>query len=245
MPIADMYAGMHGVSAICAALLGRVKSQRGQHIDIALYDCMISLHDFAAQSYLLSGGKEIPVQTGHDLPQSTVYGSFPARDGYLVIAAQADDAWQRFAKLIGGQAYAADTRFQRQAGRNAHRVEILAKAREWTLAQASVKACCAALDAAGVPAAPVARIDEVLADPQTLARGMVVEQDHPLLGKIKLPNLPFRFSDCDTSPRGPAPLLGQHNREIAGELGYPEAEIDAMVSDGVLYAEPCVSRLTP
>jgi crotonobetainyl-CoA:carnitine CoA-transferase CaiB-like acyl-CoA transferase len=236
MPIADMYAGLHGVAAICAALLGRVKSGRGQHIDIALYDCMISMHDFAAQSYLLAG--EIPVPTGHDLPQSTVYGSFPARDGFLVIAAQADDAWMRFARLIGGDAYAADTRFHSSAGRNAHRVEILATVRAWTMAQASVKACCAALDAAGVPAAPVARIDEVLADPQTAARGMVVEQDHPTLGKIKLPNLPFRFSDCDTAPRGPAPLLGQHNREIAAELGFSANDIDAMQRDGVLYSPP-------
>jgi crotonobetainyl-CoA:carnitine CoA-transferase CaiB-like acyl-CoA transferase len=235
MPIADMYAGMHGVSAICAALLGRVKSGRGQHIDIALYDCMISMHDFAAQSYLLAG--EVPVQTGHDLPQSTVYGSFPAQDGYLVIAAQADDAWRRFAQLIGDEAYAADARFHTSAGRNAHRVEILAKVRAWTMAQAGVKACCAALDAAGVPAAPVARIDEVLADPQTLARGMVVEQDHPTLGRIRLPNLPFRFSEGDTSPRRAAPLLGQHNREIAAELGFSATEIESMARDGVLYSE--------
>jgi crotonobetainyl-CoA:carnitine CoA-transferase CaiB-like acyl-CoA transferase len=243
MPIADMYAGMHGVSAICAALLGRVKSRRGQHIDIALYDCMISMHDFAAQSYLMSGGKELPVQTGHDLPQSTVYGSFSARDGYLVIAAQVDENWKRFAALIGGPAYAADTRFHNQAGRNAHREEILAKVRAWTMAQAGVKACCDALDAAGVPCAPVASIDQVLADPQTLARGMVVEQDHPLLGKIRLPNLPFRFSDCDTSPRGPAPLLGQHNRQIAASLGYDEGTIAVMESEGVLYAEPDVKTL--
>ncbi len=243
MPIADMYAGMHGVAAVCAALFGRVASGRGQHIDIALYDCMISMHDFAAQVYTMSGEKELPVQTGHDLPQSTVYGVFPARDGYLVIAAQADDSWKRFAKLIGGEAYAADARFHDSAGRNAHRVEILAKVRAWTSAQASVKACCAALDAAGVPAAKVQTIDEVLTDPQTLARGMVVEQEHPLLGKIKLPNLPFRFSDCDTSPRSVAPLLGQHNREIAAGLGYSAAEIDAMAKDGVLYAEADVARL--
>ena len=243
MPIADMYAGMHGVSAICAALLGRVKSGRGQHIDIALYDCMISMHDFAAQVYTMSGGKELPVQTGHDLPQSTVYGVFAAKDGYLVIAAQVDDAWKRFAQLIGGPAYAADARFHTAAGRNAHRVEILAKVREWTLAQDSVRACCAALDAAGVPAAPVQTIDQVLADPQTLARGMVVEQQHPLLGTIRLPNLPFRFSDCDTSPRSVAPLLGQHNREIATELGYEPADIDVLVSDRVLYAEADVARL--
>ncbi len=241
MPIADMYAGMHGVSAICAALFGRVASGRGQHIDIALVDCMVSMHDFAAQSYLLSG--ELPQPTGHDLPQSTVYGVFPARDGHLVIAAQVDENWKRFAALIGGPAYVADARFHDQAGRNAHRVAILAKVREWTLAQASVAACCAALDAAGVPAAKVQTIDEVLTDPQTLARGMVVEQEHPLLGKIKLPNLPFRLSECDTSPSGPAPLLGQHNRSIVAKLGYSNEQIEAMVADGVLYAEPAVATL--
>ena len=66
---------------------------------------------------------------------------------------------------------------------------------------------------------------------------MIIEQDHPVLGRVRLPNLPFRFSDCDTSPRSSAPLLGQHNREIAERLGYGEAEVDAMVRDGVLYAE--------
>jgi crotonobetainyl-CoA:carnitine CoA-transferase CaiB-like acyl-CoA transferase len=236
MPIADMYAGMYGVSAICAALLGRVTRGRGQHIDIALYDCMVSMHDFAAQSYLMSGGKELPVQTGHDLPQSTVYGTFTAQDGYLVIAAQMTDTWKALAKLIDGDTYAADATLHSQEGRNAHRPSILAKVRAWTTAR-TVAACCAALDAAGVPAAPVQTIDQVLTDPQTLARGMVVVQDHPTLGKIKLPNLPFHFSECDTSPSGPAPLLGQHNREIAASVGYSAAEIDVFVKDRVLYAE--------
>ena len=72
---------------------------------------------------------------------------------------------------------------------------------------------------------------------------MIVEQDHPVLGRIRMPNLPFRFSDCDTSPKSVAPLLGQHNREIAAKLGYPAAEIDAMVRDGVLYAEEAVAHL--
>ena len=152
MPIADMYAGMYGVSAICAALLGRATSGRGQHIDIALYDCMVSMHDFAAQSYLMGGGKELPVQTGHDLPQSTVYGTFTAQDGYLVIAAQMTDAWKALAKLIGGDAYAADATLHCQDGRNAHREAILARVRAWTTAR-TVSACCALLDAAGVPVA--------------------------------------------------------------------------------------------
>lgn len=234
MPIADMYAGMHGVAAVCAALLGRVKSGRGQHIDIALYDCMVSMHDFAAQSYLLSG--ELPVQTGHDLPQSTVYGTFAARGGYLVIAAQMADTWKALALLIGGEAYAADASLYTQDGRNARREEILAKVRAWTMAQDSVAHCCAQLDAAGVPAAPVQTIDQVLSDPQTLARGMVVEQNHPTAGKIKLPNLPFNFSACDTSPSGPAPTLGQHNAQIAQSLGYSAAQVAQLQADGVLYA---------
>jgi crotonobetainyl-CoA:carnitine CoA-transferase CaiB-like acyl-CoA transferase len=243
IPIADMYAGIHGVAAICAALHGRHASGRGQHIDMALYDCMVSIHDYAVQCYTLSGGKEVPVQTGHDLPNSTVYGVFAARDGYLVIAAQVDDAWRRLARLIGGEALAADTRFHGPAGRNEHREKILAKVRAWTMAQPSVKACIAALDAAEIPSSPVQSIGEVLADPQIAARGMVVEQDHPVLGRVRMPNLPFRFSDSDTSPTCPAPLMGQHNRAIATRLGYSTAEIEAMVRDGVLHAEDAVATL--
>jgi len=75
------------------------------------------------------------------------------------------------------------------------------------------------------------------------ARNMIVEQEHPVLGKVRLANVPFKFSDCDATPRTAAPLLGQHNREIARELGFPPAEIDAMVKDEVLYAEDAVDRL--
>ncbi len=212
--LADMYTGIHGVAAVCAALLGRCKSGRGQHIDMSLYDCMVSMH-----------------------------GVFTGRDGYFVIAAQVDDAWKRLAKLIGGDALVHDARFHTPAGRNAHREEILPIVRTWAMAQPSVAACLAALESVEVPCAKVQRIDEVLADPQIQARGMIVEQDHPVLGRIRMPNLPFRFSECDTSPRSTAPLLGQHNRKIAAGLGYSSVEIEAMMRDGVLYAEDAVSRL--
>ena len=238
--LGDMYTGTNAVAAICAALLGRVKSGRGQHIDMALYDCLVSMHEYAVQCYTLSGGKEVPVQTGHDLPQSTLYGVFTAGDGYVAIAAQVDDAWKRFATLVGrdlGHAtFASDPRFHSAPGRNAHRLEIVPVVNEWVAAR-SVAQCLAALDKIDVPCAKVQRIDEVLADPQIVARGMVVEQEHPVLGRVRLPNLPFRFSDFDTTPKVAAPLMGQHNREIAAELGYSAAEIDALVRDAVLYAE--------
>lgn len=233
--LGDMYTGIHGVASVCAALLGRIGSGKGQHIDLALYDCLVSMHEYAVQCYTLSGGKEVPVQSGHDLPQSTLYGVFSASDGDVVIAAQVDDAWKRFALLAGGEAFAADARFHSSAGRNAHRLDILPVARAW-VAALTVAECLSALDAIDVPSAKVQRIDEVLADPQIIARGMVVEQTHPTLGTIRMPNLPFRFSGCDTSPAGVAPSLGQHNREIAAGAGYSAAEIDALERDGVLYA---------
>jgi crotonobetainyl-CoA:carnitine CoA-transferase CaiB-like acyl-CoA transferase len=181
MPLADMYTGIHGVAAIIAALYGRRDTGLGQHIDLALYDCMVSMHDYAVQGYLMSGGTEMPQQTGQDLPSSTIYGVFSARDGHLVIAAQVDDTWLKLARLIGGEALAADARFHGAANRNANREAALAAVRVWCAGQTNRAACLAALDAAGVPAAPVQTIDEVVADPQIAARGMIIEQPHPTL----------------------------------------------------------------
>jgi crotonobetainyl-CoA:carnitine CoA-transferase CaiB-like acyl-CoA transferase len=237
--LGDMYTGIHAVAAINAALLGRVKSGQGQHIDMALYDTLVSMHEYAVQCYTLSGGKEVPVQTGHDMPTSTLYGVFRAQDGDLVIAAQVDDAWKRFAALVeqhGGPAgFASDARLHTAAGRNAHRLDILAVVKPWVAAQ-PVAEVLALLDAIDVPGAKVQRIDEVLADPQIQARGMVVEQDHPVLGKIKLPNLPFRFSGCDTTIHQVAPDLGQDNAEIAASVGFSAEQIADMQKDGVLYS---------
>jgi crotonobetainyl-CoA:carnitine CoA-transferase CaiB-like acyl-CoA transferase len=243
MPIADMYAGIHGVAGICAALFGRQATGKGRHVDVALLDCMVSMHDFAVQCYTLSEGKDIPQRSGSDLPQSTVYGVFAARDGDVVIAAQVDETWKRLARVVGGEALAADARFHSAAGRNANNPEALGYVRKWVAAQPSAAACLAALEAAEVPAAAVARIDQVLADPQVQARNMIVEQEHPVLGRVRLASVPFKFSDCDATVRTAAPLLGQHNREIARELGFTANEIEAMVKDGVLYAEEAVARL--
>jgi crotonobetainyl-CoA:carnitine CoA-transferase CaiB-like acyl-CoA transferase len=215
-----------------------VKSGKGQHIDMALYDTLVSMHEYAVQCYTLSGGTEVPVQTGHDMPNSTLYGVFRAADGDLVIAAQVDDAWRRFAASVeanGGPAgFGSDARFHTSVGRNAHRLDILPVVKTWVAAQ-PVAQVLAALDAIDVPCAKVQRIDEVLADPQIQARGMVVEQDHPVLGTVKLPNLPFKFSGCDTTITQVAPELGEHNAEVARSLGLAEADIASMLADGVLY----------
>lgn len=231
--LGDMYTGIHGVAAINAALLGRVKSGQGQHIDLALYDCLMSMHEYAVQCYTLSGGQEIPVQTGHDLPTSSLYGAFAAKDGNVVIAAQADEAWARFAALLGGAAQ--DIKYKTMTGRNAHRLEMLPLVRAW-VSQHSVAEVLGTLDRADVPSAKIQTIDDVVNDPQIIARGMLVEQDHPVAGKIRLPNVPFKFSGFDATIREPAPLLGQHNREIAMNLGFTAKQIDDMEHDAVLFS---------
>lgn len=240
--LGDMYTGIHAVAAINAALLGRVTSGKGQHIDMALYDTLVSMHEYAVQCYTLSGGKVLPQQTGHDMPTSTLYGVFRAKDGDLVIAAQVDDAWVRFADLLeksGGPAgFSSDIRLHSLSGRNAHREEVLAAVKAW-VAQRSVAEVLALLDGIDVPSAKVQRIDEVINDPQIQARGMVLEQQHPRYGTLKLVNLPFRFSDCDTTApmKEVAPDMGQHNAQIARTLGYSEAEIQSMQADGVLFSK--------
>lgn len=240
--LGDMYTGIHAVAAINAALLGRVNSGKGQHIDMALYDTLVSMHEYAVQCYTLSGGTVLPQQTGHDMPTSTLYGVFRAQDGDLVIAAQVDDAWQRFATLLeqnGGPAgFGSDTRFHSLNGRNAHRVEILAAVKGWVAAR-QVASILALLDSVDVPCAKVQRIDEVINDPQIQARGMILEQQHPRYGTLRLPNLPFRFSDCDTTApmHQVAPDLGQHNAQVAHSLGYSDQNIATLQAEGVLFSK--------
>ncbi|MDE1166139.1 MAG: CoA transferase [Pseudomonas sp.] len=238
--LGDMYTGIHAVAAINAALLGRVNSGRGQHIDMSLYDTLFSMHEYAVQCYTLSGGTVVPEQTGHDMPTSTLYGVFRAADGDLVIAAQVDDAWKRFAVMLEANGappgFGSDTRFHSLNGRNSHRLEILEVVKRWVAAN-PVARILSLLDEIDVPSAKVQRIDEVLADPQIKARGMVVEQEHPRYGTLRMPNLPFRFSDCDTTIHQVAPDLGEHNAQVAAALGFSAEEIAQMQADGVLFTQ--------
>lgn len=236
--IADMYTGIHGVAAVNAALFGRTRTGRGQHIDLALYDCMVSVHEYAVQQYLLSDGQVLPSQMGPELPGSTVYGVFRAADGYFVLAAQQEPTWRRLAMLIGGAELEADTTYYSLEGRNAHRDHLRALIEEWATSQPGVASVLEQLEAAGLACAKIQNIDDVVADPQVAARGMILDLEHPQLGPIRLPNLPFRFSEADTSPTRMAPGLGEHNAELAAELGYGDADIEELLAQGVLYTAP-------
>ena len=203
IPIADMYTGVHGVAAICAALIGRATSGKGQHIDLALYDCMVSIHDYAVQRYTFSGGTDLPRQTGAGQPDSPIYGVFSGSDGYLVIAAQVDrllaaacpaDRWLR---ACGRRALRDPPDGRELCRRDPHRRYVDQSAYGQG---GSCGARCRRSAMLGGRRSSGAGRSEFQAD-------MIIEQEHPVLGKVKPPNLPFRLSDCDTTPRMPAPLL--------------------------------------
>lgn len=232
--LADMYTGIHGVAAVLAVLIGRGTTGRGQHVDMALYDCMVALHEYAVQCYTLSDGTVRLTQSGSDLPESTVYGVFPGSDGYLVIAAQQDQSWRALARLVGGDELAGDARLHSLDGRNAHRAQVRELIEAWTRPR-SVADSLALLDGAGVACAKVQTIAEVVDDPQLAARGVIAEHEYPVLGRIRLPSVPMRFSELDLASAGPAPDLGEHNRQVAEELGYTAGQIDTLIAEGVLY----------
>ena len=152
---------------------------------------VVTLHDLSPHAGRTPPKYPHPIMG--DMPTSTLYGVFRAADGDLVIAAQVDDAWKRFAVMLeanGGPAgFGSDTRFHSLNGRNTHRVEILTAGKAWVAAN-PVARILSLLDEIDVPCAKVQRIDEVIADPQIKARNMVVEQQHPRYGTLRMPNLP-------------------------------------------------------
>jgi crotonobetainyl-CoA:carnitine CoA-transferase CaiB-like acyl-CoA transferase len=162
----------------------------------------------------------------------------------LVIAAHADVGWARLTKAMGRPELAADERYATMLGRIQHREALVALVSEWVKGFGTVREALACLEAHQVPCAPVHGVEEVVGDPQVLARQMLVELDHPIVGRVRLPNLPFKFSDAETHPRAPAPLLGQHNREVVQDLlGYSLAQVFEMEREGVLHAEEAVHLL--
>lgn len=234
MPIADTFTGVHGVAGICAALYGRTRSGRGKHIDLALYDCMVAMHDHALQRYTMSDGSDIPEQAGTQFPGLTIYGSFAAKDGYLVIAAQVDEGWAVLARLIGGDELSDDPRFRLARDRNQNREVAVKIVDEWVRSQPSRDDCIAQLEAVGVACAPIQTAAEVIQDEHLDQRHMFVEQKQGELGKVRLPGTPFRASSYRGEESLPAPSRGEHNRKIAENLGYGPEDIDRLIDEGVL-----------
>lgn len=199
--ISDLSCGLWAANAIQAALLKRVRTGKGQWIDISLFDCSVGLLANQAMSYFVAG--QNPPRMGNAHAQVSAYGVFPTRDGPVVLAPANDNLFRKLLEVLGRQDLLEDARFLTNEGRIAHRSAVDAMIAEET-ARWDRSALLLECAKTGVPAGPINRLDEVFADPQVMARGMRVE-----LGGMSGVRSPLVFSDAKLALDRPSPILGE------------------------------------
>ena len=215
IPLGDLVGGVYGPIAILAALHERAATGCGRLIDVSLLDGMIGMLGYLAQLPFFTG--EDPKPTGSQHPNLTPYGIFDAQDGAVVIACLTDSFWGRVCGALSLDEARADPRLVTIQGRKDHRsvvtAHILARTKSMTVAELEEL-----LVAHNVPHAPVLGVQAALAQPQAVAREMVVEVDHPVLGTIPIVAPSVKFPGERQSPPTAPPTLGQHTDDILGTL---------------------------
>jgi len=215
---ADIFTGLYGTIAVQAALAERARSGKGQWIDMALLDCMTGVLANQAMNYLVGGVP--PRRLGNAHPNVAPYQVLPAADGPFIIAAGNDAQFRRFCTLLGGEALGRDPRFATNAARVANR-PALSEALSALTARHPRDKLLRDLSAAGVPAGPINRVDQVFADPQVTSRGLRVELPTSGVagGLMSYLRNPIRFSSSSLAMEHGAPTKGEHTREILAEIG--------------------------
>ncbi len=230
-PVSDINAGILATVGILAAYAHRLKTGRGQVVDTSLMEAALQQTYWHASSYFATGESPGPLGSAHIL--TAPYQAFTTSDGWINIGGANQSNWERIADVLGHPEWRDDPRFATNTARMQN-LHALVELMNGVLAQRTRAEWLAALDAAGVPAGPVHSLGEALTHPQTIARGMVVDLVHPQAGPTKAIGCPIHFSATPTRADRPAPLLGEHTRELLRECGYGDAEIDAFVSDAVV-----------
>ena len=214
IPIGDLGGGMFSAVGMLAALHARERTGRGQHIDISMQDCQVSLINYMATMYFLSG--EVPGAIGNAHFVHVPYNTYPTKDLWLIIAIITNEAWARFRDMMEIEELMDDT-FDLQPGRLAAKEFIEGKISA-RLSQESCDFWLEKLAEVKIPCAPVNDLEHALNDVQVQARNMVVTVPHPDGGEVQMPGNPVKMSatgeDTYTSP----PLLGQHTDDVLREL---------------------------
>jgi crotonobetainyl-CoA:carnitine CoA-transferase CaiB-like acyl-CoA transferase len=232
--VSDMNAGILAALGILAAYIHKLKTGEGQVVDTSLSDAALQQTYWHAAVWFATQQSPQPTGSAHLL--TAPYQAFEASDGWINIGGANQTNWERICDVLGHPDWKTDARFATNRDRMAHLDELVdlmnAVVRTRTRAEWQ-----AAFDAAGVPAGPVHTIGEALSHPQTLARGMVVDLLHPQAGPTRAIGCPIHFSASPERTSTPAPLLGQHTREVLQAFGVDAAEIDALLAAGVV-SEP-------
>lgn len=228
VPIGDVLGGMNGVIGILAALQYRAISGEGQHIDTALVDGLVGSMLTNSMGYIVTGN--IPGPAGNRYFNAYPYDSFTAKDGEYVIACGTDPHFAALCKVMNKPELLEDTRFKNFLDRksNPNMDELKAIVDEWS-SHKTVAECVELIMAADIPVAPIYNIKQMYEDPHIHeAREMFVDLEHPIAGKITITGNPIKMSATPTTPTKRGPMLGEHNEEIYGALGYDSAAIQEL-----------------
>jgi len=226
LPMGDLAGAVFASNAVTAALYKRAKTGEGSRVDVSLLDALVSMHTYVGQ-YVLQGGEVPgPVGSGH---QSVVpYRAFMGGDGqWFVIAVFTEKFWGLFCKMLGIEGLEKDPRFSDNPKRCVNRVELFQMLEE-EFEKRPASEWLRELDKAGVPAAPINKLDRTLKDPQLLMRNMVMDMEIPGAGKVKTMGNPVKVLGEKDDFAAP-PRLGQHTEEIlTGLLGYSREKVDGL-----------------
>jgi CoA:oxalate CoA-transferase len=232
--LGDIAAGLFTAIGVLAALHERQRSGRGQMIDVAMLDCQVSILENAFARYFATGEVPGPIGTRH--PVATPFQAFPTRDGYIVLALSwgVENQWELFCATIGRADLIDDPRFDTGPLRTEHHAElepILIEA----MKQKTTAVWVREFDAIGLPCGPLNNVAQAAVLPQVKAREMLVEVEHPRIGRFPLPNTPVKLSRTPGGVRGPSPDLGQHTDDVLHELlGLPDAELGRLRQAGAI-----------
>ncbi|HEX7856489.1 MAG TPA: CoA transferase [Sphingobium sp.] len=232
IPLGDLVGGINGPIGILGALFERERTGKGKLIDISLMDGLVNMLGYLAQLAFFTG--EDPQPQGSQHPNLVPYGLFPAKDGSIIIACLTNSFWSRICEAIGQPELIADKRFDMIEKRRNARGEVNAIISTFTQAY-DVAELVEIFTAAQVPHAPILGITEALSQPQTVAREMVVETEHPVLGRIPIVNRPIKYvNEPQPVPDAP-PVLGQHTDAILADvLGLDGEQIAKLRASGVV-----------
>ena len=236
--LGDVSTGVHAMGAICAALLGRARTGRGQHLDISLLDTYMHYHECGVEVQSLSNGTINPTRSGQHSWYAVPAGIFKGRDHYFIIIAPLDHHFAALCQSMGQPELVNDQRFKANADRLKNLDQLVAIIEQW-LQTVGDDVALASMKEYRVPHAPVLSVAEAVKHPHLVERGTVRTVHDRILGDFNVPGFALRFSDYPKRLDLEAPLLGEHNEEILRRyLGYPASRIRELEQKGVLCSAP-------
>src|SRR5579864_3680193 len=242
-PVTDITAGILACVGILAALHARESSGQGQMVDTSLFEAGIVQTYWHSAMCFATGRAPGPMGTAH--PLNAPYQAFPTSDGWITVGAANQGNWLRLVEALEALDLRDDLRFATNADRMRN-LDVLTATLTPLFKRRTSAEWLLRLEQVGVPAGPVLDIAQMHADPQALARQMIVETEHPAAGRVKAIGLPIKFSDTPGAVRHAAPVFGQHTREVLREHGFSDSEIDELAAQGAIHIPGAVEKgITP